>query len=295
MTKPDDSAMAHLAALLHLRDAEEHLGTDPLRRREDCPEPGELIQFALGQASRESADRAERHAAECVYCRTALQSMRSALADEPLPEMPDDSDDPVGRWVMSGEPVARKPAAAAAPPAVEPPATNTGAETPLGLTRMASDPRLWPQLLAELRPWAPELLRRAGLDPDWAGDFLALVEAKLPGLGNERFTPMLDRWCEEFARSRGRAPAWRIATATLRDFEPLATRIVLSEQPGGEEEKVARLREEGLKRQTLTRAELLNLPAPEGADASWASEQLSRWYFEAGSRLRRARELFEVA
>jgi WD40 repeat protein len=92
MTKPNDSAISHLAALLHLHDAEQQLGIEPLRRRDDCPEPSELIQLALGQASREATGRVEEHAAECLYCRTALQSFRSALADEPLPEMPKQAD-----------------------------------------------------------------------------------------------------------------------------------------------------------------------------------------------------------
>src|SRR5262245_57916688 len=104
MTKPNDNLVPYLTALQHLRDAESQ-GIEPLQRQDDCPQPSDLMQVALGQAATSTAAQVEKHATDCLYCRAALRSLRSALADEPLPEMPEDVGDSVGDWIVSGETV----------------------------------------------------------------------------------------------------------------------------------------------------------------------------------------------
>jgi hypothetical protein len=295
MSKPNDNPISYLTALKHLRDRERQQGIEPLQRGEDCLSPTELALVALGRATPECAARAQKHLEGCVYCKAALAAMRSMVNDEPLPDLPDDGEDPTGRWVMSGEPLTPRPAPDPVPAPVVSADTRTAAKTSLGFTQMATNPQLWPRLIEELRPCVRPLLCWAGLDAAWADEFLAYVESRLPTLGDRRFTPMLDQWCEEFARTRNATPTRRIATATLRSLEPLATSTVLEEQQPGEPERVARLRKAALAREELTRAELLNLSLPEEGDAPWIEQQLREWYFHSGTQLQRLRELFEVA
>ena len=133
MTKPNDNAISILTALQHLRDTERRQGIEPLQRRDECPQPSELIAFTLGHVDSrhtiaDTAARVEKHVAECVYCQIALKSLRSALADEPLPAMPVHFEDPVARWIESGEPLRRK----AAPAPVVSGDTKANPATPLG-------------------------------------------------------------------------------------------------------------------------------------------------------------------
>jgi len=109
MTKPNDDLISEYAALQHLRETEQRLGIEPLQRAEDCPQPSDLMQTILGEARAELAARVENHAVECVYCARALQSLKAELADETLPELPNDVEDSVARWVVSKEPLRRKP------------------------------------------------------------------------------------------------------------------------------------------------------------------------------------------
>jgi hypothetical protein len=284
----DDDVMSYLSALHHLQKTAQRLGIDPFRRGEDCPSPSELMHFALGQSTPDT-DWIGQHAPGCGYCQVALLSRRAAAGDGAVPEVPEDTESPLVEEPNGPE---------LEPVSVVSPGTDIKAETSRGFTQMAAEPQLWPQLIKELRPWVRPLLERAGLDAGWANEFLDDVQKRLqdrlPTLNKQRFMTMLDRWCEEFARNKNSTPTWRIATATLADFEPWATRIVLSEQPPEEEERVARLRDAGLAQEFLTRDELLNLSVPEEANSPWVADVVQEWYFQAGVRLERARELFEV-
>jgi hypothetical protein len=103
MTKPDDNdGMPYVAALHHLRQTEQLRGTDPGQSR-DCPTPGELTRFALGQTTDEAA-RIAAHVEGCPYCRPALRSLRAFLNDEPLADLPDEGEDPLANWGKTDQP-----------------------------------------------------------------------------------------------------------------------------------------------------------------------------------------------
>src|SRR4051812_18224043 len=105
MTKPNDTPISYLTALQHLRETEHRQGIEPLQRQDDCPEPSDLLDYALseagvGDANPESAARIARHTVDCIYCQSALRSLKAALSGEQPTEMSQDVEDAAALWVM---------------------------------------------------------------------------------------------------------------------------------------------------------------------------------------------------
>jgi hypothetical protein len=200
MTQPKDDLIPHFVALQRLRETEQRLGIEPLQRADDCPQPSDLLKTALGEAGPDLVARVEAHAAECAYCSHALRALKTALANEPLPELPEDAEDPAARWLESDEPVTRRP----------PPAPAAAGETPiaqgtsLGYTELFRNPAQWPVLLERVGRWLPHLLRRAEVPDELAGEVLARMRSQLGSTDQtQRFSPALLRWVTEVAEAHG--------------------------------------------------------------------------------------------
>src|SRR4051812_27708431 len=116
MTRERGWLAAHLNALRHLQSTEQQMGIEPVRRQDQCEQPSDMVAVVIGEASPEVVDRVEKHKPQCVYCELLLQSIKAFLSNERIFEKRDeDWEDPLAKWIRSGEPVKQK-----TPPATPP-------------------------------------------------------------------------------------------------------------------------------------------------------------------------------
>jgi hypothetical protein len=262
MPKPEDNLISYLAALKHLRDTEERLGIEPLQLREDCPQPTELMEVAEGTASRERVERIDQHLRECASCQAALQAFRSALADESLPDLPDDFKDPVGEWVSSDEALLPTEYAGNAHTATAVPAdtASAGDWAAIGGTRLAQSPHSADhvRLLDFLRHWVPVLQRKLELPAFDVEAFLVSVRKRLPLPAGERFRDHLSRW---LADRSGRPVGSIVITPELVAAAAVG---VAASRPGPNESSWARdVRTFVLEQHLATPDDILGLAVPE--------------------------------
>lgn len=112
MKQPTQNESSYYAALVAMRDQERQQETKPRPRKSTCPPPATLLDLALNQLDPtqilpESAVGIAQHVGNCVACKLLLEASRAALANEPLPELPQTGPGRVAAWIMSGESVRR--------------------------------------------------------------------------------------------------------------------------------------------------------------------------------------------
>jgi hypothetical protein len=239
-----------------------------------CPDPADVMDVALDEASPEVARCVEEHLPTCDYCRACFAVYQKTLQDE---EMIQEEPEPTPAGSMWEET-----------------ATAAGEETGLGFTRLAQDRALWPELLARLKPWLPFLLRRAGLAEDLAADLLSWVEQRLPDLGDRPFRHALAEWFAGFARSRGQSePTWLPSALTLADLDQGAVDIETRSGPS-EPPLVQRLKAAARRSVLGGSDDILGVELPDAAADPDFEESRSRLFFQAQNRLEEGQRLFEL-
>jgi hypothetical protein len=140
MTTKKDSLRPYVTAIQSIREAEREQGTR--EQQEECLPIADLMFAAWEQASPEVNAQIEAHTANCIYCRLTLQSLKDMASRTPLPDLPDNFEDPVGQWAISDEPVTRKPQGEG--PTVLPPQRLTAKDSPPKLVQGQADPEAGP-------------------------------------------------------------------------------------------------------------------------------------------------------
>ena len=101
MADQKNSLIADLLARLHLREAERQLGIEPLERRDECPQPTDLMLAALGETTPQATSQVEKHVRTgCHYCQLGFQSFKSFIAEILCPHWQRISRSPLGRWIV---------------------------------------------------------------------------------------------------------------------------------------------------------------------------------------------------
>jgi hypothetical protein len=219
-----------------------------LGKKPGCPLTADLIEFARGESGPEAAGRLKQHLAECDYCRRWVDASKAGREETAETEEP----------AAPVAPAKTRPAANPAPGSL--PSEGLSSVVLTGFFTVLRAGRTQ-EACAMLRPYLPDILETAGLDPALADRLwrflLQRIEEQGPHLPPSLFPGLL----HDFAREALRFEALPCQPGPS-DWQPVLARCALRAVQ-------ASLKEPEPVRQFLQAALDSGVQAPEGLNLFW--------------------------